>query len=120
MRRACPPHLRPSVANSRRHRQRVSLPAGARPAVRSSGRSATRCAAEEYDGDWVEASGIGASSISPLRGNRMLGQFVEQRLGLFEIGGVEAFGEPALEISAMLLWPRISRSPISATSSTRT
>src|SRR5207248_4695765 len=32
---------------------------------------------------------------SPLCGNRRLGQFVEQRLGLFEIGGVEAFGEPA-------------------------
>ena len=35
------------------------------------------------------------ASGSPLRGNRRLGQFVEQRLGLFEIGCVEAFGEPA-------------------------
>src|SRR6267378_4835906 len=34
------------------------------------------------------------ASGSPLRGNRRLSQFVEQRLGLFEIGGVEAFGEP--------------------------
>ena len=32
---------------------------------------------------------------SSLRGNGRLGQFVEQRLGLFEVGGVEAFGEPA-------------------------
>src|ERR1700720_1868248 len=28
-------------------------------------------------------------------GNRRLSQFVEQRPGLFEVGGVEAFGEPA-------------------------
>src|SRR5208283_3806414 len=34
-------------------------------------------------------------AISPLCGNRRLSQFVEQRLGLFEVGGVEAFGEPA-------------------------
>src|ERR1700730_14517634 len=33
---------------------------------------------------------------SPLCGNRRLSQFVEQRLGLFEIGGVEAFGEPGV------------------------
>jgi len=31
---------------------------------------------------------------SPLRGNRRLGQFVEQHLGLFEVGGIDAFGEP--------------------------
>src|SRR6266446_3414358 len=31
---------------------------------------------------------------SPLCGNRRLHQLVEQRLGLFEVGGVEAFGEP--------------------------
>ena len=30
-----------------------------------------------------------------LRGNGRLGQLVEQRLGLFEVGRVEAFGEPA-------------------------
>jgi len=30
-----------------------------------------------------------------LRGNRRLGQFVEQRLGLFEVGRIEAFGKPA-------------------------
>ena len=36
-RRACPPRPHPSAANSRQHRQRGSLPAGARPAVRSSG-----------------------------------------------------------------------------------
>jgi hypothetical protein len=36
----------------------------------------------------------GDEAIAPLRGNRRLGQFVEQRLGLFEVGGVEAFGEP--------------------------
>jgi hypothetical protein len=35
-------------------------------------------------------------TYSPLRGNRRLSQFVEQRLGLFEIGGVEAFGKPAV------------------------
>ena len=34
-------------------------------------------------------------AYSPLRGNRRLSQFVEQRPGLFEVGGVEAFGEPA-------------------------
>src|SRR6516164_5449359 len=34
-------------------------------------------------------------SYSSLCGNRRLGQFVEQRLGLFQVGGVEAFGEPA-------------------------
>jgi hypothetical protein len=32
---------------------------------------------------------------SPLCGNRRLSQVVEQRLGLFEVGGVEAFGKPA-------------------------
>src|SRR6516225_1389374 len=32
---------------------------------------------------------------SSLRGNRRLSQFVEQRLGLFEVGGIEAFGKPA-------------------------
>jgi hypothetical protein len=31
---------------------------------------------------------------SPLSGNRLLGQFIEQRLGRFEIGGVEASLEP--------------------------
>ena len=36
-------------------------------------------------------------TYSPLRGNRRLSQFVEQRLGLFEIGGVEAFGEPGVD-----------------------
>ena len=30
-----------------------------------------------------------------LSGNRRLSQFVEQRLSLFEIGGIEAFGKPA-------------------------
>ena len=34
-------------------------------------------------------------AYSPLRGNRRLSQLVEQRLGLFEIGGIEAFGKPA-------------------------
>ena len=34
-------------------------------------------------------------AYSPLRGDRRLGQFVEQRLGLFEVGGVEALGKPA-------------------------
>ena len=34
------------------------------------------------------------ASGSPLCGNRRLGQFVEQRLGVLEVGGVEAFGEP--------------------------
>src|SRR6476659_3348808 len=34
------------------------------------------------------------ASGSPLRGNRRLSQFVEQSLGFFEVGGVEAFGEP--------------------------
>src|SRR5271166_7101517 len=34
-------------------------------------------------------------AISALCGNRRLGQFVEQRLGVLEVGGVEAFGEPA-------------------------
>src|SRR5262245_63075825 len=38
---------------------------------------------------------IGA--YSPLRGNRRLTQFVEQRLGLFEVGGVQAFGEPGVD-----------------------
>src|ERR1700730_17603287 len=38
---------------------------------------------------WPFASG------SLLWGNRRLGQFVEQRLGLLQVGGVEAFGEPA-------------------------
>ena len=32
---------------------------------------------------------------SSLRGNGRLGQVVEQRLGLFEVGGIEAFGKPA-------------------------
>ena len=36
-------------------------------------------------------------AISPLRGNRRFSQCIEQRLGLFEIGGVEAFGEPAID-----------------------
>jgi hypothetical protein len=35
------------------------------------------------------------ASGSPLCGNRRLSQFVEQRLRRFEVGGVEAFGEPA-------------------------
>jgi hypothetical protein len=34
---------------------------------------------------------------SPLCGNRRLGQFVEQRLGVLEVGGVEALGEPAVD-----------------------
>jgi exonuclease SbcC len=34
-------------------------------------------------------------AISSLCGNRRLGQLVEQRLGVLEVGGVEAFGEPA-------------------------
>ena len=37
------------------------------------------------------------ASGSPLCGNRRLGQFVEQRLGLLEVGGVEAFGEPGVD-----------------------
>jgi hypothetical protein len=32
---------------------------------------------------------------SSLCGNGRLGQFVEQRLGHFEVGGIEAFGKPA-------------------------
>src|SRR5271166_7057805 len=36
-------------------------------------------------------------NYSPLRGNRRLSQFVEQRPGFFQIGGVEAFGEPAVD-----------------------
>jgi len=35
------------------------------------------------------------ASGSPLCGNRRLGQFVEQRLGVLEVGRVEAFGKPA-------------------------
>ena len=34
---------------------------------------------------------------SSLRGNGRLGQFVEQRLGLFEVGGIEAFGKPGVD-----------------------
>jgi hypothetical protein len=34
-------------------------------------------------------------TYSPFRGNRRLSELVEQRLGLFEIGGIEAFGKPA-------------------------
>jgi hypothetical protein len=36
-------------------------------------------------------------TYSPLRGNRRLSQFVEQRLGLFEIGGIEPLGKPAVD-----------------------
>src|SRR6516164_10662305 len=36
-------------------------------------------------------------SYSSLCGNRRLGQFVEQRLGLFQVGGVEAFGKPGVD-----------------------
>jgi hypothetical protein len=36
-------------------------------------------------------------TYSPLRGDRRLSQFVEQRPGLFEVGGVEAFGEPGVD-----------------------
>jgi len=36
-------------------------------------------------------------TYSPLRGDRRLSQFVEQRLGLSEIGSVEAFGEPDVD-----------------------
>src|SRR5258707_12286938 len=36
-------------------------------------------------------------TYSPLCGNRRLRQFVEQRLGLFQVGCVEAFGEPAVD-----------------------
>ena len=36
-------------------------------------------------------------AYSPLPGNRRLSQFVEQRLGLFEIGGIEPFGKPAVD-----------------------
>ena len=36
-------------------------------------------------------------SYSSLRGNGRLGQLVEQRLGLFEVGGVEAFGKPGVD-----------------------
>jgi hypothetical protein len=35
------------------------------------------------------------ASGSPLCGNRRLSQFIEQRLGLFEVSGIEAFGKPA-------------------------
>jgi hypothetical protein len=36
-------------------------------------------------------------TYSPLRGNCQLSQFVEQSLGLFEVGGIEPFGKPAVE-----------------------
>ena len=42
-----------------------------------------------------------------LRGNGRLGQFVEQRLGLFEVGGIEPFCKPAEdrgEQGGRLLW----------------
>ena len=34
-------------------------------------------------------------AYSPLRGNRRLSHFGEQRFGLFEVDRVEAFGKPA-------------------------
>jgi len=53
-----PPHLRPSAANSRQYRQRESLPAGARPALRSSGRPAKRCSTNSM----MEIGGTRAAS----------------------------------------------------------
>src|SRR5260370_41825284 len=35
-----------------------------------------------------------AEAISPSRPNRLCAQFAEQRLGVFQIGQVEAFAEP--------------------------
>jgi hypothetical protein len=37
------------------------------------------------------------SYLLTLGGNRRLSQFVEQRLSLFKIGGIEAFGKPAVD-----------------------
>jgi hypothetical protein len=61
----------------------------------SFGRSRHKVLNQQYDRNCTEASRIAASSISSLRSNGGLGQFVEQRLGLFEVGGIEAFGKPA-------------------------
>src|SRR3954451_4640041 len=56
---------------------------------------------------------------SPLCGNRRLGQFVEQRLGGLEVGGVEAFGEPGVDRGEQLAGVALAALPTGGRGSLR-
>src|SRR6202040_432803 len=62
---------------------------------RSSRRSRPKPDLHDLASGWSDRLKRLFASGSPLCGNRRLSQLIEQRLGLFEVGGIEAFGEPA-------------------------